>query len=710
MQRYTTQRGAALILLLGITAALAILTMALVMLTVNQQGATARERASKTSMYYAEAALNSAVATVKGTDTWHTAAYSGSAATDAMAINYNTLPAPRPTPTFRVYDDASVVTTSTPAWDANGNLKVWVEAAATYRGRTSRVRQMVATVTQSIVSRFPKAALFSGGAGADDNVYLNSSGDAYAATFASWPATNANGVAYMGGAPFPTSIMARGNITSNGSANLALNSSPQSLGVQANGSISIPSVSGLKKTIGGVPDLNTYFKTSDQLKLQNQARSCLGPDVQAQFAAAKVDHRPAAVTAPIYTTKGALLAACTYNSGTKTYTASTDLAYTSGTTLALNDPGYTYDFKSLTVNGNLALSSTTITNADALRVTGTLAISSTGTANTFGPVYAVGATTISGSSTNTFAALWVDGGLTLSGSGATTTDSLHVGGAFSINSPAITNILGPTYVMGNFDTRPTSTSINKFGPVWVDGTVTLNGSTTTYSTALHVGGDFTISGPTSTNQFGPVYVIGDVNWGGAASVQTTDYTDTTAAPGPMWVGGVFTRNGGPFNDVYGDVFVVFQVNFTPTASGFASTVMCPLLATTEMITTSGNIDFGTMVTDPSHPKPRPMTIYMVCDNDGYYTQTCNWGSTGQFYGLMVLMEAGIKVTTGNSTKPTIIGSILSIGGDGGVTVDGSATVAYSQDVIDAVVGTLVTTTTTTQTIAGTWQQLSPGGN
>ena len=62
--------------------------------------------------------------------------------------------------------------------------------------------------------------------------------------------------------------------------------------------------------------------------------------------------------------------------------------------------------------------------------------------------------------------------------------------------------------------------------------------------------------------------------------------------------------------------------------------MCPLFATTERITTSGDIDFGTMVVyptdpDPTHTKPRPMTLYMVCDNDGLYTQTCLWNSTGQ---------------------------------------------------------------------------------
>jgi hypothetical protein len=773
MQRQEGERGAGLILLIGITAALAVLTASLTLLVINQQGATAREKKSKTSMYYAEAALNSAVAALKGTDDWLTAPYTDST---AMNTEYAALPTPRPVVTYRVYDNASVIATSTAAYDANKDAKVWVEVRTTYAGRTARVRQMVASVTQSVISRFPKAALFSGGAGSDANIYFKSNGDAYVASFTSWPATNSNGVAYTGGAPFPTSLMAQGNITSTGSANLALGSNPQSLGVQANGTVSIPGVSNLKYTHGGVPALASYFSTGDQLKLQQQSRACLEPEVLAQFDAAKVDarptdQRPAAVTTPVFPSEASLRVTSgnaygTYSSGSNTFTANKNLAYTGN--LTLGNAGTTYNFQSLTVNGNLTVSGTARVTATALRVTGTLTISTTSTGNTFGPTYVVQATTIGGSSTNqfgafwtdnnllingtgptsfstlhaggtltmssntganqfgssyvigavstsagstsanTFGALWTDNNLTLSGNGVTTTSSLHVGGAFSIRSPTITNRFGPTYVVGAFNTASTSTSTNNFGPLWVDGAITLNGTTTTHTTALRTGSSFTISGPTSVNTFGPIYVVGNINWGGAASVQTLDYTDATADPAPIWSGGVLTRNGGPFNDIYGDSFIVFQVNVTPTAGH--STIMCPLLATTEMITTSGWVDFGTMVTDLNHPKPRPMTLYMVCDNDGYYTQTGNWGSTGQFTGLMVLMEAGIKVTTGNASAPAIVGSILSIGGDYGVTLDGNAQVAYCQDVIDAVSGTLVTTSTTAQTVPGTWQELSPGGS
>jgi len=372
-------------------------------------------------------------------------------------------------------------------------------------------------------------------------------------------------------------------------------------------------------------------------------------------------------------------------------------------------------FADLWVDGTVTLGDTgsAETSITTLHAGVDLTISSLTGTNRIGPAYVVRnfSTASASTSPNQFQHLWVGGTATLNGRAATTTTSLHVGGAFSINNaattPAVVNSFGPTWVVGNCSSTATTNSTNRFGALWVDGNVTLNGTTTTNANALHAGGDFTILGPTSTNTFGPIYVIGDVNWGGTASVKTTDYVDTAALPAPMWIGGVFTRNGGPFNDEYGDTFIVFQVNFTPTG-GF-STVMCPLFASTERITTSGNINFGTMVTDVNHPHPRPMTLYMVCDNDGYYTQTCNWGSTGQFYGLMILFEAGITLQNGNATAPAVVGSVLTIGGDNGLNINNNAQIAYCQDVVDWVFFPTTSTSTVTQTVPGTWQELSPSG-
>ena len=939
MRRWRGQRGAGLILLIGITAALAILTSSLVMLLANQQGATARERQSKTSLYYAEAAMNSALAAVKQSDAWRTNPTASSAnqaeyavLTASLGTNYDTLVDPAgPAVTYRIYDDAATITAGTPGWDQNNNTKVWVQVTTTYQGRTSSVRQMVAAKTEVWTARLPKAAAFCGGAGAGDNITMTGTSDVYMASYSSWPATYTNGTPYIGGAPFPTSIMAKGSITGASGSDLAQGtgkSKPQSVGVIYGTSKSFPLLgTSLQSSQGSVPDLNSYLSLSDQVALEQEARSILDADTQALLSSAKVDarpadarpadQRPAAVTTPSYTTKALLLAAMPRVGNT--YTATGNMYYNNTSIpLALNDAGITYDFKSLNVRGNVSISGTATVVTKSLRVSGTLSITSTGTTNpnllgidasgvVVGSVYVIGNTTIGGSSTNKFGPLWTDGSLTLNGSGvvtsattlhvgsagmsissttgtntigpayivggltttsactspnrfqdlwvdgtvtlggsaattittlhvgvdlainsltgtntigpayvvrnfstaaastspnqfqdlwvdgtatlngraattttslhvggafsinstlgantfastyvigafsttaastsangfgplwvdgtatlngsgATTTASLHVGGGFSINSPGITNRFGPTHVIGSFGTTSTSTSTNQFGALWVDpvngvgGGVTLNGLTTTNTTALHVGGNFVISGPTSTNTFGPVYVIGYVDWGGRASVKTTYYTDAAAAPAPMWIGGMntsnslgFNRTGGPYNDEYGDTFIVFRVNWA--SSGGQSTVICPLFATTEMITTSNAINFGTMVTyptdpDPNHTTPRPMTLYMVCDNDGFYSQTCTWSSTGQFYGLMILFEAGITLQEGSASGPAVVGSVLTIGGDNGLKLNNLAQIAYCQDVVDWVFFPTVSTSTVTQTVPGTWQELSPSG-
>ncbi|MEI7902016.1 MAG: hypothetical protein WCK89_17325 [bacterium] len=752
MQRHTGQRGAALILLIGITAALAILSASLVMLVINQQGASARESKSKTSLYYAEAALNSATSALKANTSWLLPPTAGSDTILAaeMAAKYDSIVPSPPPATYAVYDNQLVVDRAI-TWDKGGGEpiaapvatsfdgKVWVEVKVTYRGRTTILRQMVVSKTLSLASALAKAAVFcgaAGAAGANDNITFSGSGDAYTATFTGWPATNANGVPYIGGAPYPTAIKSAGNITGVNATNLALGSNVQSLGVQANGSVTLPGLTnhGNPSRIDGAADLYAYVGVNEQLALVNEASECLDTSKPwlATLAGAKVGLHPAALpAATVFTSESALRATVnnpfgTYNPATNTFTANRDLVWKpsdrNNLTLTLGNSGTKYNFMSLSVNaydssrpGNLALSGATTTNATALSVTGTLTISSTSGTNQFGSVNVVGSSTIGGSSTNMFTtALWVDGALTLNGSGITNTAAaaLHVGGNLTIGTTASTNQFGPCWVVGSFNTTATSTSTNLFGPLWVDGAVTLSGKAATNATALHVGGAFTINSaittPVITYQLGCVYVVGAVNWGGGASVQTTNYLVPTAEPGPVWIGGVFTRDGGPFNDVYGNTFVVFKVNFIPTDSGTASTVICPLLATTEMVTTSGNIDFGTMVPGGILNKPRPMTLFTVVD-DIYYTQTVNWASKGQFTGLMILLEQGIDLSVGNSLKPAVVGSVQSIGGEGGVKIGGSAQVAYCQDVINAVNGVLLTSSTITETVPGTWQELSPSG-
>ena len=150
MRGHESERGAALILLLGIVAALAILATILVTLLANQQWGTAKSRESKTSLYYAEAGLNSAVNEVTGDTSWLTARLHRGPAT-AMATNYNTLPgAPTgATISYRVYDNENPIDYSK-LWDYNSDGKVWVEVTTTYQGRTTTVRELVSVVVEDL--------------------------------------------------------------------------------------------------------------------------------------------------------------------------------------------------------------------------------------------------------------------------------------------------------------------------------------------------------------------------------------------------------------------------------------------------------------------------------------------------------------------------------------------------------------------------------
>jgi len=580
MQRHTKETGAALILLIGITAALAILTGALVMLLANQQGATASERTTKTSLYYAEAALDSGVNAIKATTTVSTKDFPyglPDAQIDMSQMNTEyavACPSPAPTPIYKVYDNVSGADTGV-AYDVNMDHRVWVQATVTYQGHTSRLREMLDSSTTASI--LPEAALY-----ADTDIVASGTSDVYAVK-PDWSFYTA------GIPPYVTSIMAGGDITGNSSTNLSpplQSPAKQTLGINVNGSVSLPAITENGVTIGGVGLLSDYFDQARQYALTVESQT--GIPTQATS------------TGPAYTTQATLLAAMTHVGNT--YTASGNVVYNGNLTLSTN--GTTYNFQSLYVTGNL----------------------------------------------------------------------------------------------------------------------TLNGTTTTNSTALYVGGNFTISGPSSTNRFGPIYVAGIANWNGGSSntlsVQTTTLADPTTA-GPMYAqiltvdgdtNGNYVNGSGAYNLVLGDVWIDgnagtgnVAVNFSGP-SGTASTVMCPLLATTEKTVSNGKVNFGTL-TDP-------MVYFMQCDNDGLYTNTCAWASSGTFTGIMVIMEAVIEVSGGNDgtlAHSNIVGSILAgtpVATD--ITLSNNSTVCYNQAAIDNLPPTLqlILRTKTTTTVPGTWQQLS----
>ena len=260
-----------------------------------------------------------------------------------------------------------------------------------------------------------------------------------------------------------------------------------------------------------------------------------------------------------------------------------------------------------------------------------------------------------------------------------------------------------------------------FRSLYVTGTLTQNAGGTFNCTALYVGGNLSItSSSAATFQLGPTYVVGTVTWTGSGSlpsnaltVKTTNWTNSALAAGPFWAT-IFNVTGA-FNVVLGDTWLDGNAGTSnvaaefdgPSSGSYYSTVMCPLLATTEKTVSKYKVNFGS--------ETSPMVYYMMCDNDGLYSNTCEWGSTGTFCGLMVIMEAVIQVTGGDGTHPSIEGAIFcgtpyisgTTASTNDITLSGASTVAYNQAVLDKCINTGITTTTTTvQTVSGSWQQLS----
>jgi hypothetical protein len=284
---------------------------------------------------------------------------------------------------------------------------------------------------------------------------------------------------------------------------------------------------------------------------------------------------------------------------------------------------------------------------------------------------------------------------------------------------------------------PAGTKFN-FKSLYATGDLTVSGQLTLNTTALYVANDFTLTGPTSSSAavkdwLGSVYVpahstttpkTGNVDWSGYVSVTSRNYLNTTAAPQPMWLGRYWERSG-TYADEYGPIWVPgnSSTSIALDSTG-ASTISCPLLCSTEKPTITGNITFGS--------RTQPMVYFYMCDNNGIYPMTCQFGVpagrdpwtgvdhpadipyTGTFYGLMVINESVIDILGGTGTAPSVQGAIFagcpyvsaSTPSMSDITLEGGASVAYDQAVIDAVAYSAIkTTTTVTQIVSGSWQQL-----
>ena len=444
MRGHTKESGFALIMLIGIIAALAILAATLVMMLDNQQHATAKSRESKTSLYYAEAGLSSAANAVKSTNSWLTTAYTDSSSTTGMNQGYSSISG-APTVSYCVYDNASPVNTAI-HYDQNGDGEVWVEADTTYLGRTTRVRELVSSSTKTSI--LPKAAAWT-----DTDMDLNGSSNIYG--------VNSDNTPDDSGAPYVTTIMVGGDFSDNSNTDLAYpGHTVQSLGLQVNGTV--PSSPALSWTKGGVGLLSDYFDEAHQAALMSEAQAAI-TGKSTLFNSAGTS---AATGATPYTTWTKT------TSTTWTAPGGTDYVVASGcnsgnlTIAAASGKVSTYNFNRLWVAGNLTISGNTTVNTTGLYVGGSLTITGTSAASvtdSLGPLYVGGNAVFEGSfNSNTYPL-----NVTTAVKGSTTANTMFAkilsidgnlatsdnSGYDSTNKPGPVNItLGPTWIDGDAGT------------------------------------------------------------------------------------------------------------------------------------------------------------------------------------------------------------------------------------------------------------------
>jgi len=455
MRRHSNEDGFALILLIGIVAALAILASMLVVMLDNQQHATSKERRSKTSVYYADAALSSAASAAMADTTWLTnSGYS----TSAFNSTYSTLSS-APTATYAIYDNLNPVDT-TKHYDSNTDGEVWVQATVNYNGKTSTVRELVSSSTKTSI--LPKAAAWT-----DTDMELDGTSNIYG--------VKNDGTPDDSGAPYVTSVMCGGDLTGNASTNLAYpGHSVQSLGLQVNGTVSgTPSLSW---THGGVGLLSDYFDQAHQAALMTEAQVALSTANWTSLFHLDTSGNTTAVSPSSWT--AASTSTDPYksywnNTGNVTWTAPANTDYSvptscnSGNLTLTSASGKVgvYTFNKLYVAGNLTISGNTTVNTTGLYVKGNLTITGTTAASItdhLGPVY-VGGDVLWEGCTNSNATT-----LTVS------TDTTAAVGSYQPMFCKILSVDGDlnsgTADNADYDStnKPGPTNIN-LGAIWVDG-------------------------------------------------------------------------------------------------------------------------------------------------------------------------------------------------------------------------------------------------
>lgn len=485
MHRFSNQTGAALIMLIGISAALAILSATLVFVIQNQQQATANQRSAKQSFYAAEAALDTGVQlskvdrTMSTTEEWLTEE-------DLEAAFYGFFPADA-TVEYRVYDNLATVDYDI-KWDQGGpanpstpDKMVWVEATVTLRGKTTRTRCLVQQRQVPFAEALPKAVTYS-----DTGIRLEGTSDIYAVDEDGNPDTS--------GLPYQTSITAGGTwipgrpdevgrFITNSSTDLAApGANTQSLGITVNGSVSMAGAirnpvnvdhsdsdsisSGGRKFYGviiqpgSVGFLSDYFDQAAQASLGDESQAALNPVTGLPYA-------NASGTSVAYTQFSRLgtpdrilsIPGVTFDSANKTYTFAQDIIVTggdltiqSGTTNSSFPTGTRFNFKSLYLAGGLSVTGQLTLNTTALYVGKNFTIT--------------GPTSSSQAVTHSLGSVFVK---------ATPADSTYGGNVNWSGYASVTsrNYLDPTadplpMWMGRYWSR-SGTFNDEYGPTWVPG-------------------------------------------------------------------------------------------------------------------------------------------------------------------------------------------------------------------------------------------------
>jgi len=140
-------RGAALVLFLGIMAALSILVVGMVAVLANAQHLTSRDKARTTAFDVTEAAIDVTMQAVsrtwpEQTSPWTATAFTTKAPAFTSTFGVTYAATQGNSVWVSVLDDA-VTGPSTEGWDANDNGYLWIDAQARVNGVSSRIRTLV---------------------------------------------------------------------------------------------------------------------------------------------------------------------------------------------------------------------------------------------------------------------------------------------------------------------------------------------------------------------------------------------------------------------------------------------------------------------------------------------------------------------------------------------------------------------------------------